>query len=184
VAAATPPALLHAPEGALPARTLLLVLEEGPEGVAVLDARVADVTAKTRAKTATSETDGLILALTDEAGEVLVVVETDVPRTLFGPFEGDDGRMHCAGRDVERPVFAVKVPWPADATRLVIVALAPAPDGATETASDRATETASGTALAASDLVRALRSNPADAGLVVRGGGRLADLLAAAGSTP
>jgi hypothetical protein len=158
-----PTALLLGP-AERPERSLLLVLEVGPEGVAVRDARVAPVRAKARAATTAGASDGLILALHDAAGEPLVVVEVEVPWMLHGPFLGEDGVLHCRGEREPRVTFGAKLPLPEGAASLLIA------------------ERGAGAPADAADVLRALRARPADHGLAVRGGGRLADLpgLAAA----
>jgi len=162
-ALAVPPAhagtatLLHAP-APRPAASLLLVLEAGPDGVAVRDARVAPIRTKAAHAPAAVEADGLLLALTDAAGEPLVVAEVAVPWMLHGPYLDEDGALRCRGERQERVTFGVRLPLPPGAESLVV-----AERGAASPAE-------------AADLVRAFRARPADFGLVVRGGGRLAEL--------
>jgi hypothetical protein len=159
--------LLHAPGPAgapVPPRTLLLVLEADPDGVVVRDARVAPIHTKARGAATAVEDDGLLLALLDAAGEPLVVGEVAVPWMLHGPFLGEDGVLHCRGEREPRVTFGAKLPLPEGAASLLIA------------------ERGAGAPADAADVLRALRARPADHGLAVRGGGRLADLpgLAAA----
>jgi len=124
---------------------LLLVLELGPEGPRLLDARTAPVRAKVRRDR--EEDQGPIFALLDRGGRPLAVGRLRVPSRLHGPVLDEAGEVRCVSVPLDQVVVAVRVPMPAGATRFQIF------------------EAADFSPSTGQELAAALGARPADAGL-------------------
>lgn len=99
-------------------RSLLLVLERGEEGWALVDARRAAVAPKSRRGEGRAE--GPHFALVDADGSPLLIGRLDVPARLHGPVLGEDGEMRCTSVPNERPTVALRLPLP-EATAALLV---------------------------------------------------------------
>lgn len=131
---------------AAPAReSLLLVLQGGPRGWSLLDARRAAVPAKPRR--GRDDGRGPVLALLDARGEPLAVLRLELPAALHGPVLDEEGRLRCVAVAEESPVLAVRLPHVEGAAALEL--FAPAAHAPRE----------------APALVRALAARPEDSGL-------------------
>ena len=124
---------------------LLLVLERGPEGWSLLDARTAAVRAKVRRVAA--EDSGPVFALVDDQDRPLSAGRLEVRTSLHGPELDESGEMRCVSVPLERVTLAVRLPMVPGAARL------------------RLFEAADFAPTSGSALALALQARPADAGL-------------------